>query len=157
MARPILSFCQVRPEHEPALAGFFAELAADGDDRWFHPHPFTAEAAARIARCQQQDLYCVALCDEAVLAYGMLRGWEEGYEVPSLGIAVARAARGTGLARSFMHYLHSCARVRGSRIVRLKVYPENLPAKRLYESLGYQFDTVQAGQLVGTHVLEAAA
>jgi ribosomal protein S18 acetylase RimI-like enzyme len=157
MPHSSLSFCQVRPEHASALARFFAELAASGDDRWFHPHPFTAEAAARIANYRQQDLYCIALGDDEVLAYGMLRGWEEGYEVPSLGIAVARAARGTGLARSFMHYLHSCARVRGSRSIRLKVYPENLRAKRLYESLGYQFATAQAGQLVGTHVLEAAA
>src|SRR5512138_3967572 len=76
------------------LADFFARLVASGDALRFHPHPFT-EAAA-VERCQYvgDDAYCVAIANGAVLAYGMLRGWEEGYAVPSLGIAVDPSARG---------------------------------------------------------------
>jgi GNAT superfamily N-acetyltransferase len=157
MSRAALTFCRVQPDQELALARFFLDLARNGDDHWFHPHPFTPEEAARISALTGQDLYCVALYGDRVLAYGMLRGWDEGYEVPSLGIAVAAEARGTSLARSFMLYLHSCARLRGSPAIRLKVYRENQRAHRLYQSLGYQFAGCQAGQLVGVCPLENAA
>jgi ribosomal protein S18 acetylase RimI-like enzyme len=124
-------------------------MVAQGDDRWFHPHPFTAEHAAYLAGYQGRDLYYVATQSELVLAYGMLRGWDEGYEVPSLGIAVHARARGTGLARTFMQFLHSAARFQGAPRVRLRVYPENTAARRLYESLGYQFQPGADHQLLG--------
>ena len=83
------------------------------------------------------------------VAYGMLRGWDAGYAIPSLGIYVAREARGRGVARAMMERLHALARERGAAAVRLKVYPSNEPARRLYESLGYRFGAKEGEQLVG--------
>lgn len=145
-----LVFCQLRPEHAPALADFFAGLVAAGDDRFFHPHPFTDEEAQLIAAYPGRDLYCAALAGARVMAYGLLRGWDQGYTVPSLGIAVRPDARGSGLARAFMLYLHAAARQRGAPRIRLKVYPTNVAARRLYESLGYCFaEAAGDGQVVG--------
>jgi len=144
-----LEFVRVAAAHEGALAAFFAELVRQGDNQWFHPHPFTAEQARVLAAYAGRDLYCVAVDEGRVAAYGMLRGWDEGYATPSLGIAVAPAFRGQGLGRPFMHYLHAAARLRGAPRVRLKVYPGNTAARRLYESLGYRFQDAGDGQLLG--------
>jgi ribosomal protein S18 acetylase RimI-like enzyme len=148
---PGLTFCRLGPDLAPPLASFFAGLCARGEDRFFHPHPFTAEQADRLCRHDGRDLYYAAIDDE-VLAYGMLRGWDAGYLVPSLGIAVHPAARGTGLAKSFMHFLHAAAARRGAPAVRLKVYPDNAAARRLYEGLGYRFENA-GDQLVGVFPL----
>jgi ribosomal protein S18 acetylase RimI-like enzyme len=155
-ARPALEFRVLTPALEAGLAAFFADLSAAGDDRFFHPHPFTATEAARLCSYAGRDLYYAAVTDR-VLGYGMLRGWEEGYQVPSLGIAVHPAARGTGIARAFMHVLHAAAGARGAPRVRLKVYPDNTAAKRLYERLGYVFEGESHGQFVGYFDLEARA
>lgn len=119
----------------PALADFFAALA---DAPYFHPHDFDAEAARRIAAYQGSDVYLVGLRDGRVLTYGMLRGWDEGYDIPSLGIAVRPGQRGNGLGRAMMVALHEVARTRGTETVRLRVHPENVVAHKLYVSLGYQ-------------------
>jgi ribosomal protein S18 acetylase RimI-like enzyme len=137
------------PELEQPLAEFFAAVLAAGDDRFFHPHPFTPEEAARLARYDGGDLYYVLLADRQILGYGMLRGWDEGYETPSLGIIIHPAARGRGLARLLMLFLHAAAQTRGARRIRLKVYPHNQPARSLYQSLGYCFEQEEKGQLVG--------
>lgn len=144
-----LELRRVGKEHERGLARFFEAMVAEGADRWFHPHPFTADHASFLAGYQGRDLYYVATQGDTVLAYGMLRGWEEGYEVPSLGIAVLARARASGLARTFMQFLHSAARLNGAPRVRLKVYPENTAARRLYESLGYRFEPSADHQLLG--------
>jgi ribosomal protein S18 acetylase RimI-like enzyme len=134
----------------PALATFFAHLEASGESRRFHPHPFTAEEARERAEYRGRDVYCVAVAGGEVLGYGMLRGWDEGYAIPSLGIAIHASARGIGLGRAMMLYLQAEASRRGAARIRLKVYPDNAPAVRLYRSLGYEFSEVlEHGQLVG--------
>lgn len=137
------------PRWTQPLAEFFQALREAGDDAEFHPHPLTVEEAAR--RCQHtgRDLYYVVVERERVLAYGMLRGWDEGYEIPSLGIAVHPRERGKGLGRLLMEVLHAAAKRREARAIRLKVYPRNVGAVALYESVGYVFRGKEAGQLVG--------
>ena len=97
-----LEFSVVRSLHVPWLWDFFQALIERGDDKFFHPHPLTADQAHSISRHDGRDCYCVAATVGRVLAYGMLRGWDEGYQIPSLGIALHPDARGTGLARAFM-------------------------------------------------------
>jgi ribosomal-protein-alanine N-acetyltransferase len=137
------------PEWEDALAELFASLRKAGEERFFHPHPLTREAAREVAAYRGSDCYYVLVREGELLGYGMLRGWDAGYSVPSLGMALHPSARGQGLGRTFMELLHDAARTRGARRVRLKVYPENEPARTLYERLGYTFSDRNEEQLVG--------
>ena len=147
---PQLELRRPTPELADALAAFFAELKRSGDEQRFHPHPFTEREASERCAYAGRDVYCVAIADGEVLGYGMLRGWDEGYEVPSLGIAIRASARGTGLGRVLMLYLHAEARRHGADRIRLKVYPDNAAAVALYRSLGYVFaEELEQGQLVG--------
>lgn len=142
-----LEVVRVTRAHRDGLLRFLADV--NGETGFFNPHPFTAEAVDRIADGTGRDLYYVVTDAGRVLGYGMLRGWDEGYEVPSLGISVHPSARGTGLARALMAFLHAAARARGAARVRLRVHCENLRARRLYESLGYQFAAQEGDNLVG--------
>lgn len=144
-----LEFLKLRPGHEGSLGDLFEVLGDDTVSRFFHPHPFTREEAGKRCRHEGGDLYYAISDGERFLGYGMLRGWDEGYEIPSLGIALHPEAQGKGLGRSFMHFLHAAARLRGAKRVRLKVYPENKAAVKLYESLGYRYPETSEGQLVG--------
>lgn len=140
---------RLAPSDRTGLASLFASLCEHHDHHLFHPHPLTDEAAASLVEhhaCRHtvladRDEYHVVLDQESttVVAYGMLRGWAEGYEVPSLGIAVHPRHRGRGIARQFMQHLHRVAVGRGAERVRLKVYRHNQAAVGLYESLGYVF------------------
>lgn len=142
--------CRIaQPGLEAALASFFADLDAAGDGEQFHPHPLDAAAAYVVCRYEGLDLHYVLVDTDQVLAYGILRGWDAGFEVPSLGIAVHPSARGTGVARALMGLLHLAARRRGAPSVRLRVYPGNARAIALYRSLGYEFTGEEDGQLVG--------
>ena len=69
--------------------------------------------------------------------------------MPSLGIALSSEARGSGLARAFMLFLHSAARLRGASRIRLTVFRNNVRAVALYRSLGYRFETKNSEEDVG--------
>jgi ribosomal protein S18 acetylase RimI-like enzyme len=135
----------------PEMAGLLGQFfEGNTGELHFHPHPLTIDEAARICAYQGPDIYTVALTQSEILAYGMLRGWEEGYAIPSLGILISSDARGTGLAQLIMQYLHYSARLRGASKIRLSVYPSNVKAVSLYRRIGYRFDsTGKNGQLIG--------
>lgn len=145
----------VSAANREALVDFWERLVESGDDAQFHPHPFTHDHASQIASREGRDVYAVAMHATQAVGYGLLQGWDEGYDVPSLGIAVNPSWRGSGLADVLMDYLHSAARARGSTQVRLRVSTTNLAARRLYDRFGYRFDAWERGEQVGTLDLTA--
>lgn len=140
-----------------ALAELFSALTATGDTQFFEPHPLTPAEAARLVQYRGKDLYLVAEENGSVLGYGLLRGWDEGFVNPSLGIAIHPRARGARLGRLLMHYLHTLAQRRGAARVRLRVRADNIRAANLYRSLGYEFENDQGEYLVGWLTLETPA
>lgn len=131
------------------LGGFLESLQAAGDEATFHPHPLTTEAARAIAQGKRRDVYLVAITNNTIVGYGMLRGWDEGFDIPSLGVAVHPEHRGGGIARLMMRSLHEVARQRGVPRIRLTVDADHAAAQDLYRSLGYRFEPLSEGRLVG--------
>ncbi len=151
-----LEVVRLTPGRQEALQRFFAALEAASDGGFFSPHPADADAIGRIAAHDGQDVYCLAMEQGEVLGYGLLRGWDEGYAVPSLGLAVHPCARGMGLGRLLMEFLHVQVVRKGADKVRLRVRIDNSKAIQLYKGLGYIFETDarQSDLLVGFKSLE---
>jgi len=136
-------------EHYAQLTAIYKEIVEVGADEFFHPHPFTQRYAIELLNSCSKDVYLLALSNGQTLAYGMLRGWNDGYDTPFLGIYVAREARGTGMAQLMMESLRFAAQAKGAAEIRLKVHQDNIPAIRLYESLGYKMSKFDEHQLIG--------
>ena len=148
-----LEYALINPSWAEKLAQFFTALVVNKDDLYFHPHPLTYEMAKKIATYEGDDLYFLQIKDNKIAGYAMLRGWDEGYAIPSLGIVIHPDFRNQGLSIEFMEFLHNQARAKGATRVRLKVYSKNAGALHLYESLGYYFTDEKNGQLIGYYEL----
>src|SRR5690606_39026689 len=122
-----LSIRPVLPTDRRALEVLFAGL----DTTWFRPHDMGPDGAREIAAHMGRDVYLIGFLGSVPVAYGMLRGWDEGYRVPSLGVAVRDGFRDRGLGRQMMEALHRAVRVRGGDRVRLRVAPGNSRARHL--------------------------
>ena len=151
--RKNLEYTLVSPTWAEKLAQFFSALVVNKDDLYFHPHPLTYEMAKKIATYKGDDLYFLQIKDNEIAGYAMLRGWDEGFTIPSLGIVIHPIFRDQGLGREFMEFLHNQARAKGATKVRLKVYSNNAGARRLYENFGYSFVAEENGQFIGYYEL----
>lgn len=151
--RKYSEYTVVSPSWVEKLAQFFKDIIANKDDLYFHPHPLTYEMAKKIAVYEGDDLYFLQIKDNEIAGYAMLRGWDEGFTIPSLGIAIHPNFRNQGLGKEFMEFLHNQAKAKGASKVRLKVYSNNAGAQQLYESLGYSFSDEENGQLIGYYEL----
>lgn len=145
-----MSQCTIRMLADPdfeMLSNLFNLIVKSGENKIFHPHVFTDEMARIICSNNKLDAYFGAFNQSSIVGYGMLRGWDEGYDAPALGIYVTKEYRGTGLSRNLMQHLHDYAMYRQAKSVILKVYGENCKAVSLYKSLGYRFESEKDGQL----------
>ena len=125
-----------------AMLSQVAGLDAGGH---FSPHGFTRTHLQSLCDVGLTDLYYVMTAGESVVGYGLLRGWDEGFATPSLGVAIHPDARRGGYGLTMMGFLHCAARARGAQRVRLRVNADNASAIALYEQLGYQFEAADNG------------
>jgi len=143
-----IQYCRVDTLWIDQLTSIFESIHACGSDKYFHPHPFDKKTAQELCRYKGRDLYFIQTMEKEICGYGMLRGWDEGYTIPSLGIIIHSDHRGRGLGEKFMVFLHEQARKKRAKKIRLKVYPENLSAINLYKKLNYSFVGKEDGQLL---------
>lgn len=146
--KPLLTCALIEPDQRYLLTDFFAKLRNSTVVHSFHPHPFTAAEAERISFHVGKDLYAGVFLNGSIIAYGMLRGWDEGFSIPSLGIVVDPDHQRMGIGGLMMSYLHCLAKGAGAQKVRLKVYASNTTAVKLYEHHGYSFEGEEKNQLV---------
>lgn len=140
-------FTKINPEVKNLLMDLFCEIK--DDSLMFHPHGFENEDAVRISNYVGKDFYIIAILDGKAIAYGLLRGWDDGYEIPILGCYLHKDVRGTGFSKFFMNYLHFCAKQKGAMKIMLKVYKLNIGAIKLYKSMGYVLENFDDKQYVG--------
>lgn len=141
-------------EHDELLAGFFSKIDTHRYVDDFSPHPFDRDNAVRVCSYKGDDLYFGLLRNRVeMIGYFMLRGWDEGYEIPAIGLCVLDAYQGIGLGRLIMNHLEAHAQLNGASKVMLKVTKQNKTAINLYESQGFDFTEHDDKYLIGYKAL----
>ena len=135
-----------------ALGDFFTALVGDAESvQFFHPHPFTREFARELCvrAAIRRDRYYVACFEDRVIGYMMLRGWDEGYTVPSFGVCNHPALRDVGLGQALLAHAVRESRLAGALQLRLTVFKNNERAVHVYRKFGFLFHDKNEQELVG--------
>ncbi len=135
-------------EDEPALVRFFEENNLPEVTQRFRAFPLDANSAARICRAPGRDRYFGIFLEHEMVALGLLRGWEEGHEVPSFGLLVGLRFRARRLGKRLALHALSLAGELGSKRVRITVDQENASLLELAHRMGFQI----AGTLPGGRI-----
>jgi RimJ/RimL family protein N-acetyltransferase len=128
----------IKEEDYELLAAFFSNNDIVAITRFFTPFPLTRKTARWIACEEHQDKYYFGIVDEAVIGFSMLRGWEEGYSIPSFGMFIDNAKHGLGYGKQLLDLTIDAASQLGCAQVRLSVRLGNQPAYRIYKSRGFK-------------------
>ena len=126
------------PGDRDSLARFFYRNDVPEITDTFHPFPLTTATAEEIALSPGEDHYYGAFAEGRLIALSMLRGWNEGFEVPSFGIVVDSGWQRRGIGRKLTDFTLDRALWLGSERVRLSVYASNQNAHRMYVARGFQ-------------------
>lgn len=95
----------------------------------FKPEKKTIE---KILKKSKNDLYIGVYVEDEMAGFYMLRGFDEGYEIPSYGVYISSRFSNKGLAAlTLCHAISTCKFMRCKKL-RLKVHKENTYAYKLY-------------------------
>lgn len=117
------------PEDARALSEMLRAQPAEYA-RFFYAFSFDEGDIARMLAARRRDVYMGLLWGGELAGFFMLRGWDEGYEVPSLGTFVAEGYRGRGLMPLTVELTRVICRLRGTTRVMYKSHPGNAPARK---------------------------
>jgi len=145
-------FRLLRTSDREALAQFFTDCHSNESAKFFHPFPLNGEGVEHVLSWEQ-NLAFIAQMEAEIVGFSMLRGWDEGFEIPSFGIIISPECRGSGIGKAMTEWTIHQAWERSAPSIRLKVYFENTPAIELYRSLGFQSESESAETTTGEQAL----
>jgi RimJ/RimL family protein N-acetyltransferase len=105
--------------------------------RFFYPFGFDRASISNILADQGQDIFMGMYWQGHMVGFFMLRGWNEGYEVPAFGIIIDEKYRGYGLEMLSLDAARAICRLRGARRMMLKMHPDNFSAKGVARKIGF--------------------
>ena len=105
--------------------------------KYFHPFNFDITSVKSNMEKVKNDIFFGIFVDQKIVGFYMLRGWDEGYDVPAYGVFISPDYNGLGLGKLTIQHAISFCRVNQIKKIMLKVYPDNLLAKRMYEAFGF--------------------
>ena len=102
----------------------------------FSPHRFDMESIRNLLDEEGNYFYLFFNKENSFVGYGMLRTFGK-YPIPTLGCIIWEKYRGKGYGKELVEELLDKARELNFPSVKLKVYPHNAVARRLYKGIGF--------------------
>ncbi|MEB3123600.1 MAG: GNAT family N-acetyltransferase [Snowella sp.] len=111
--------------------------------QYFHPFDFQENSIQEILSKSNKDIFfsieLIKKASNILVGFYMLRGLDEGYSEPMYGVFVSSDYQNYGIGRLSLFHAECYCKMIGYKRLLLKVYPENIKAKKLYNTLGFQF------------------
>lgn len=142
MSVDALEIRKLESEHAEEISGLLARQTNSYREHFF---PFEEESPgwfSNLLNAVQSDIYRGVFFDSTLVALFMLRGMDDGFERPAFGVLVDEAWGGRGLGRLCLLSALSECRLRGIPSCMLKVSPDNVTARRIYEKEGFVVEGV---------------
>ncbi|MFZ1517640.1 MAG: GNAT family N-acetyltransferase [Ignavibacteriaceae bacterium] len=130
-------------QHSKELADLLQ--SADEDySQYFVPFQFDYDTIKGIFGNAIKDQYYGIFIENNLVGFYMLRGFDEGYDIPSYGVWISKDYSSKGISKLTLQHAISFCKINNVKKLILKVHPENIIAKNIYESFGFIHDGVDA-------------
>ncbi len=106
--------------------------------KYFIPFTFDFETISEILSKAKNDQVYGIYVEQNLAGFYMLRGFDEGYSVPSYGVWICENYSNKGLSTFTLQHAISFCKLNSVKKIMLKVHPDNLSAKHIYEKYGFK-------------------
>lgn len=107
-------------------------------NRHFIPFQFDLDSVKAVFNKIKKDYFFGIFLNNALIGFYMLRGFDEGYEIPSYGVFIKESYSNKGLGKLTLDHAVSLCKILDKKRLMLKVHPDNVNAKNLYIKYGFK-------------------
>lgn len=102
----------------------------------FIPFDFSESSVKKILSEKKSYKYFGLFSKSDLIGFYMLRGFDEGYEIPAYGVWISSKYENKGLTTLTLYHAFAYCKINNIKTLMLKVHPDNTTAKNLYEKHG---------------------
>lgn len=113
--------------------------------KYFIPFQFDLDSISAVLSKAKKDIFFGVYVENKLVGFYMLRGWDAGYEIPSYGVWISESFSSKGLSKLTLNHAISICKINYIKKLMLKVHPDNLVAKKIYEDFGFVYEGIDAG------------
>lgn len=106
----------------------------------FTPYNWQDESFVNAVNNRNKDQFYGIFINDSPVGFYMLRGLDNGYNIPSYAVWISETHKGLGLASLSLKHAYTFCKLNGIETMMLKVHPNNTIAKKMYEKFGFRFD-----------------
>lgn len=106
--------------------------------QYFIPFSFDLETISEVLSKTIKDQIYGIYVEDNLVGFYMLRGFDEGYSVPSYGVWISEKYSNKGLSTFTLQHAISVCKLNSIKKIMLKVHPDNITAKHIYEKYGFK-------------------
>lgn len=103
----------------------------------FIPFEMNLQNLKSIIEQADKDLFIGVFVAKKAAGFFMLRGFDNGYEIPSYGVWISKQYANKGLAKLTLQHSIAICRMSGVKKIMLKFHPENIIAMKMYKKFGF--------------------
>lgn len=105
--------------------------------KYFTPFSFDFKTISTLLKKAKLDWYFGVRIGWRLAGFYMLRGFDQGYDIPSYGVWISPHYCRKGLAKRSLTHAFALCRLHRINKLMLKVHPDNTLAKKFYEKNGF--------------------
>lgn len=139
MSKNILTDLVIKPV-DSSFAGELSYLLLNSKkdySKHFIPFPFDQKSIESVLCNAIKDKFYGVFVSGTLVGFYMLRGFDEGYSIPSYGVWISEQFSNKGLSTLTLQHAISFCKINSIKKIMLKVHPDNLTAKHIYEKNGF--------------------
>ena len=106
--------------------------------KYFTPFSFEEDSIKNIINNAVNDKCFGIFINDELVGFYILRGFDEGYDIPSYGVWISDKFSGLGLSKLTLQHAITFCKINNIKKIMLKVHPENTIAKNIYEAFGFK-------------------
>jgi RimJ/RimL family protein N-acetyltransferase len=128
---------ELKSEH---ISSLVKKLSGDPPEyyKYFTAFELSTETLSGFVSNAVRDKYYGIFAGDVIAGFYMLRGFDAGYDIPSYGVWISSQFANKGLSKLTLYHAFAFCRMNKIKKLMLKVRPENIIAKNLYESQGFK-------------------
>lgn len=112
--------------------------------KYFIPFPFDLKTISEILSNAINDQFYGIYVECTLVGFYMLRGFDAGFEVPSYGVWISKDYSSKGISKLTLQHAISICKINNIKKLILKVHPDNLVAKNIYENFGFIYQGIDS-------------
>lgn len=115
----------LEPEDAAAVSAFMRSQSPEYL-RFFYAFGTDETSIAEMLAASERDVYSGVFWQGELAGIFFLRGWDDGYEVPSFGVLIAEKHRGGAFLRLTLDTAKLICRLSGTKSLMAKIHPDNV-------------------------------